>query len=173
VSSKPFWLHPNTRTGFTVRFAAVLTLLGLAQLVWFNAELTVGQAWADILASALRAFGWQARALPDSSVAFPGGLLIIGPECTGLDVMGLFASFCVAYPSSLTAKTVGISLGISALFIANFLRLFGCAWLLSVRPEWFTFLHDYVWQVLLVAVALGFAATWARHVDHVSSRSRT
>jgi archaeosortase B (VPXXXP-CTERM-specific) len=89
-------------------------------------------------------------------------VLLISLECTGLFILGVFGALVLAYPASWGSRLVGLAVGIPVLIAANLLRLVAAAHVAVDFPEAFTIVHDYVFQVGMVLVAVGLWAAWMR-----------
>jgi exosortase/archaeosortase family protein len=57
---------------------------------------------------------------------------------------------------------LGLAFGAVVLFAANAVRLVSCAYVMRYRPEWFTFAHEYAWQIGLVGLTFAVIAAWAQ-----------
>lgn len=62
--------------------------------------------------------------------------------CTGVQLMGLFVGFIVAYPGKIWAKLNYIFIGIGIMYLINVVRLTVLAIAQVYYPEWFYFIHD-------------------------------
>ena len=150
--------------GFVAKFGALLVAFGLVQLLVPGFQEPAQVFFARLLERALVALGWAGVARRDVLVSFPGGGFAIGAECTGLAPFALLVAFVLAFPATWPARLKAIGLGALVLFAANAVRLVSCAYVMRFRPDWFTFVHEYVWQVGLVGLTFGFMALWARRV---------
>jgi len=150
--------------GFLWKFGALLVAFGLVQLLVPEFQEPAQVFFAQLLAALLKALGWAGVARRDILVSFPGGGFAIGAECTGLAPFALLVAFVLAFPASWGARAKAIVLGAVVLFAANAIRLVSCAYVMRYRPEWFEFVHEYIWQVALVGLTFGLVALWARRV---------
>lgn len=87
--------------------------------------------------------------------------LNINHECTGIFVILLFASFVLAYPTTVRARALGLGVGLPALFGINVIRLATLARIVEVYPSAFFYFHEYVWQGVFMVVVLVGAIGWA------------
>ena len=149
---------------FFARFLALLLAFGLVQLLRpeFQEPLQVG--FARLLTGCLGVLGWGGVYREDVIVGFPGGGFAIGAECTGVALLALLVAFVFAFPATWRERLTGVAIGVGALFVANMVRLVSCAYVMRYRPDWFTFFHEYVWQIGLVGLTFALIAQWARRV---------
>jgi exosortase/archaeosortase family protein len=147
----------------------ILTLARLAS-VWFvlailahvlNERAHLTQATARSLAATLRLCGLPAHAT-DTHVSFPGGSLEIIEECTGLSLVAALLAFTWAVPVSLRQRALGALLLTCVALVWNGARLVLLAFLMRPLPQLIPFLHDVVWQLLTVGVAVLACVLWAR-----------
>ena len=82
------------------------------------------------------------------------------PECTALSAFIVFASFVLAYPSGIKAKTLGLLIGLPFLFSANIFRLFALAWATRLSPNAAEVVHDYIWQVAFLLLLVLMWLAW-------------
>jgi exosortase/archaeosortase family protein len=158
--------------GFFVRFVVLLVAFGLIQLLIPGLQEPAQVAFARLLAGSLTALGWPDVHRDDVLVGFPGGGFAIGSECTGLALLALLVAFVFAFPASVRARLGGIAVGAAVLFVANAARLVSCAFVMRYRPEWFSFTHEYVWQIGLVGLTFALIAAWARRTSSVEEAPR-
>jgi exosortase/archaeosortase family protein len=147
---------------FYLKFVGLLVGFGLLQLMMPQLQEPAQVGFARLLASSLRLLGWSNVSRSDVLVSFPGGGFAIGAECTGLALIALLVSFVLAYPASLRSRLLGLAFGAVVLFAANAVRLVSCAYVMRYRPEWFTFAHEYAWQIGLVGLTFAVIAAWAQ-----------
>ena len=154
----------TTRPGrtFYLRFGALLVLFGLVQLLVPDFQAPAQLGFARLLTASLSALGWAGVSRDDVLVSFPHGGFAIGPECTGIALLALFLAFVLAWPASPQARLVGLVVSGLVLLIANFVRLVTCAYVMRYRPEWFTFVHEYIWQIGLVGLTFVLIVAWVR-----------
>lgn len=149
---------------FVWKFGALLVAFGLVQLLVPEFQEPAQVFFARLLESGLRLLGWAGVARRDVLVSFPGGGFAIGAECTALAPYALLVAFVLAFPASLRSRLLAIFGGAVLLFAANLVRLVSCAYVMRYRPDWFPFVHEYIWQVALVGLTFGLVALWARKV---------
>jgi exosortase/archaeosortase family protein len=149
---------------FLVRFIPLLIGLGLVLLLVPDIQEPAQVGFARILVALLRALGWSPVQRTDVIVDFPGGGFIVGAECTGLSLLALLIAFVVAFPAPWRARLTGLAWAAAILFVANLVRLVTCAFVMRYRPDWFTFTHEYVWQIGLVGLTFALITVWARGV---------
>ena len=149
-------------TRFFVRFVVLLVGFGLLQLLVPGLQEPAQVVFAQVLTALLTGLGWAGVQRTDVMVDFPGGGFAIGAECTGLSLLALFTAFVVAFPATARARLGGLLAAAGLLFVANLVRLVSCAYVMRYWPRWFTFTHEYVWQIGLVGLTFALIAVWAR-----------
>ncbi len=92
------------------------------------------------------------------ALGVPGLPVAVVPSCSGLDAMGLCVAALLAYPRPWPQRALGAAIGVTVLLGANLARIGTLA--MSVGTAWFDLLHVWIWPGALMAIALGFAATW-------------
>jgi exosortase/archaeosortase family protein len=137
--------------GFALLEAAVLWALpGLPDFV--RLELTARPA------------AWLINALTPSLAVVREGLLLVtgrsrdllvGQGCEALPALLLFVPALAALPRPWPARLLGVLLGSAAILLFNLIRITGLYYVLVFRPELFDLVHEYVGQVLTIAVAAG------------------
>jgi exosortase/archaeosortase family protein len=146
---------------FLVRFA----------LGWICALLLVSfvpgiERWA--IRGTLHSLGWLAGLFtPSVEVAEPaftlGGTRVnIVPDCTPLMPTTALWMAILAFPSSGRWKLVGALAGAAVLWLYNLGRILATVAVLKMRPEWFDFVHVYLWQTLTVVVLFALFVLWMR-----------
>ncbi len=82
-------------------------------------------------------------------------------ECTGIFAIMIYLAFVLAFPCGFRERAVGALLGIVVLLVLNLARLVAAGIILRYSPEVFVFVHDYVWQIVFIFIAVGLAFGWA------------
>jgi exosortase/archaeosortase family protein len=132
-------------------------------IVWLNMRTTVidgaEAATASAAAMLMNLTGVVATRV-DTIVNVPGRQLVIGPDCTGLSIAAMVVSLVIAYPVKLSSRAIGVLGGVAAILLANLLRLVGVAHLAGASDQVFYAVHDFVFQVGMVGVAIAVWAGW-------------
>jgi exosortase/archaeosortase family protein len=89
-----------------------------------------------------------------------GITLDINHECTGVFVLFVLASFIAAYPAGVTAKALGIVVGIAVLTLVNVIRIATLVRVVEWRPSAFAYFHEYVWQGAFLMLVTLYAMSW-------------
>lgn len=88
--------------------------------------------------------------------------------CTALDVIILFAAAALVYPVSISARLLGLLLGVAALFALNIVRIVS---LILIGIHYIDLLEDahlLVWQPAMAIAAIGFWILWHQWVSSAS-----
>lgn len=153
------------RTGLL--FFSVVILLNIVSylitdyLYFFNI-LTAQAATALIHLTGLKA------QLNENVIRLANGVWVVDTECTAINLIIIFTSFVLVYPTTLKAKSMGVLCGIPFIFVANVTRLLIMAWMDRLKPDYFIYLHDYFWQVVFLVLV---AFMWLIWIDKVVNRA--
>jgi exosortase/archaeosortase family protein len=102
-------------------------------------------------------------------------ILIITLECTAIFIMALFWSLVAVYPASVKSKLGGLAIGLPAIIFANLLRLLVLALVSEKLPNYFDYVHDFLWQVAFVLFTAGLWIIWMtwsqNHAAKISLRA--
>jgi len=85
-------------------------------------------------------------------------------ECVGIFPIIIFASFVLAYPTKLRNKLIGIAIGVPFIYLFNIFRLIVMALVGNTHPQYFDFLHEYLWQVVVILVIVMLWILWMTKV---------
>lgn len=86
-------------------------------------------------------------------------------NCDAADVNILFVSAVLAFPAPRRTKALPLLLGLLALVAANVTRICSLYYVGVYRPDWFRAVHEEVWPLLLVALALVVFLACLKHLD--------
>ena len=88
------------------------------------------------------------------------------PTCGATEIMAIFLAAVLAFPATGRQRTVGLALGIPALYGINLLRLTCLAIIgaLDGGGAWFNFAHEYVWQAIYVGIVVLAWLAWVEFV---------
>ncbi len=85
--------------------------------------------------------------------------------CNGLEALGLFVGFVLAYPGPAKARLWFIPLGLFLIYAVNILRLIVLAWTQLSAPGLFDFTHDYSTTAIFYIVIFAMWVWWANLGD--------
>lgn len=122
---------------------------------------------ANVSGALIRFSGLQAL-VNDNVIHLAHADWIVDTECTAINLIIIFISFIIAYPTKLKEKTLGILIGIPCIFVANFTRLLAMAWVDKLAPEYFPYFHNYFWQVIFLIL---IAFLWLLWLEKVVNRA--
>lgn len=100
---------------------------------------------------------------PDPSYVFH---FIVVPECGAIEVMAIFLSAVLAFPTRARKKLLGLLLGLPLMYLVNIFRL-SCLAIIGALDgggEWFNFAHHYVWQAIYIVFVVGVWLAWVEYV---------
>ena len=85
--------------------------------------------------------------------------------------MIIFASFVLAYPTSMRARGIALAAGIPFIFGANVVRLLIMAWIDNLKPEYSAYFHDYLWQVVFIMMVVFLWIVWIDKMVHREAKA--
>ena len=112
-------------------------------------------------AATLRAVGVPARTdeqhlvSPDDRVR-----LYVGVDCSGVWAHLVLLAAVLASPATLRQKLLGLALGEPVLFAANIVRVASLFVIATKMPTFLHTAHVYVWQLLIIGIALAIHSLW-------------
>jgi exosortase H (IPTLxxWG-CTERM-specific) len=83
--------------------------------------------------------------------------------CNGAFATAILLSGIIAYPSRIKEKSIGILIGIPAIFLINQVRVISLFLLGRRYPGVFEEVHVYVWQPIIIIFAILVWDFWARN----------
>ncbi len=98
----------------------------------------------------------------ENGATCPPFVFAIAPECGAVEVFALYISGILAFPAVLNKKWKGILLGVPILYALNVTRLavLGLLGMWYRNPEFFTFVHEYLWQGLYIVFVASLWLAW-------------
>jgi exosortase/archaeosortase family protein len=93
-------------------------------------------------------------------VQMAGASVQIVPDCTPLMPAAALWISIFAFPSAWKWKWIGALAGLAVLWVYNLLRILALVPVLIHRPEWFEFIHVYLWQTMTLLVVFGLFVLW-------------
>lgn len=90
-----------------------------------------------------------------SIIRLPSISLDVKFGCNGLEAVMIYAVAVLAFPASVKKKLMGIAAGFVVLQVVNILRIAGLGYSGVHFPGMFEYIHVYVAQGMMIAVALG------------------
>jgi exosortase H (IPTLxxWG-CTERM-specific) len=90
-----------------------------------------------------------------SIIRLPSIALDVKFGCNGLEAVMIYSVAVLAFPSSWKRRLIGIAAGFAVLQLVNILRIAGLAYAGVHFPNLFEYIHIYIAQGIMIAVALG------------------
>ena len=106
-------------------------------------------------------FGARAG-VSESTITYGSRSFTIVPECTGVEVIGLFVAAVLAFPARWGSRLRGLALGIPALAALNGIRVLTLIYAGARSQKALDYGHLYVWPVIVLAVTIALWLSWAR-----------
>lgn len=147
--------------GFIARFVGGWVVV-IALVTWVPAleRWAVGHTVAS-LAQLARLLRLPFSATGSSIQIADAGMQIV-PDCTPLMPIAALAIAVLAFPAAWRWRLGGLAVGAVALWLYNLARIFALVPVLIYRPEWFEFIHVYLWQTMTLLVVFGLFLLWLR-----------
>jgi len=96
-----------------------------------------------------------------NQMALASRILQIDVDCTALAIAAVYVALVVAYPLAVRTKMLALVVGIPVIAVTNLLRLVAVAVASEhLSPALFSFVHDYLFKVVMVLVVVGLWAAW-------------
>ncbi len=160
------WRNDSPSLRFALRFFVFLGVLALLANSGVAAGLTqsVTTLVAHMSHAVLVAAGSPAR-LVANTISGSGAAVRVTSECSGVDLMAFVVAAVLAFPAPLRAKITGASTMILIVVCVNTLRVASLYALAAYWPDLFDVAHHYLWQALLIIVAVSAWSLWAARVN--------
>ncbi len=150
---------------FLVKVSVIYVLWYIAYHVWLlpdgRLDLFVSRNIVSVTASLLQFCGYEVFAFDRVvGIGLANGLEIID-GCNGIETIGLFVGFVVAYPGSRVRRWLFIPTGILVIYLVNVLRIF---FLAILQYHWypsFQVVHDYTFTLIFYLVVFVMWIIWA------------
>ena len=130
----------------------------------------VQEFMASTVTAGANALGANAQ-VRGSTIQLRDVALDINHECTGIFVLLVYTVFVLAYPAPWLQRLQGIAMGALVLTFVNVVRLILLTVVVSNRPDWFAYLHEYFFQGLFIALLAFLASIWTEQVRLASLSS--
>ena len=153
------------RTNSTARFCIyffVSILISIVVYIWVRNSSTIepflgfnAQLATDIWNLFDNSVSVEGTAISSSDFNFE-----VTAECTSIGPTAILLSAIIAWPSTLKEKTYGVLFGAAALFIINLIRMLTLFYIGSSAPTHLDLFHYYIWQGIIVLLALGLWVFW-------------
>ena len=86
--------------------------------------------------------------------------------CDAIEATALFISAVLAFPASYRSKIPAIILGIVIMMLVNFIRIITLFITGLNHPALFNFMHDQIWQIIYIAIAVLLLILWLQSLRH-------
>ena len=119
-----------------------------------------------LAAAGLSFVGWEIETAGRFIACIGNRGVEIQNGCNGMDLLGLYAGFIIAYPGDLKKRTVFMAGGIGLLFITNVLRIAFFALSNLYFPQYWDPVHYYSSYVFFYPIVLTLWYLWTILSDH-------
>lgn len=137
----------------------------LLSLPWVQSGLV--DPWTRLNASGTAAIarlvGIDAQAQATQVLYGPGSLeIVVG--CNGVEALLILVAALLAFPAPWTLRVVGVAGGTVAILGVNLVRLVNLVVIARFAPSLLELFHVYIWQALIVIVAVALFLLWGNYV---------
>ena len=156
------------------RFFRYFSLAFLGYVLLFSVLLRIDEALLEGAASralsrsvaraavlSLHFLGARAS-LSESTITYGSQSFEIVPECTGVEVIGLFVAAVLAFPARWRSRLRGLALGVPALVVLNWIRILSLVYAGERSRKALDYGHLYVWPVIVLWATVALWLSWAR-----------
>jgi exosortase/archaeosortase family protein len=119
-----------------------------------------------LAAAGLSFVGWEIETAGRFIACIGNRGVEIQNGCNGMDLLGLYAGFIIAYPGDLKKRAVFMAGGIGLLFITNVLRIAFFALSNLYFPQYWDPVHYYSSYVFFYPIVLTLWYLWTILSDH-------
>ncbi len=113
---------------------------------------------------ALKPFG-IVQGIDGSVITLKGLALDVRFGCNGLEAFLIYSIAVLAFPARWLPKTLGVVIGFIVLQIVNILRIAGLGLTGIYLPKYFEYVHIYVAQGIMIAVAFVLFLVWVGYAS--------
>lgn len=92
--------------------------------------------------------------------------LIVENGCNGLEALGLFVGFVLAYPGSWKRRAWFIPLGLALIVAVGTARIAFLGWIQVALPQWFDLFHNFAITSFFYLVIFALWIVWANISGH-------
>jgi exosortase H (IPTLxxWG-CTERM-specific) len=117
----------------------------------------------------LKLFGAEA-AVSGSTILYGSHGFSIVPECTGVEVIGLYVAAVLAFPARWKSRLRGLALGVPALAALNGIRVLTLVYAGSRSQKALDYGHLYFWPVIVLGATVALWLTWAQNAARHEGR---
>lgn len=109
----------------------------------------------------IRFFGGQVN-VQGNTLAIPGFAVQVLDMCNGVEATILLWAALLAFPAPWGYKLKGVLIGTLTVHALNIIRIISLLYLGAYRPEWFYWVHWYLWDALIMLDILLVFLAWVR-----------
>ncbi len=99
------------------------------------------------------------------SFAYASGAVMVSSGCNGVEVCILFAAAIAPFPAPISARIVGIVVGVAAIQILNLVRIISLLFLARFAQSLFDFFHLFFWDAFIMLDAVVLFLVWHHWQD--------
>ena len=90
-----------------------------------------------------------------------GTAIRVDTACSALELTLLLWGAMLAYSTNLRSKLIGLCTGLIGVQVINIVRIISLFYIIEIFPDFFDWIHEYVWGVLLTVDVLICFSVWA------------
>lgn len=155
------YLQKNSTARFCIYFF-VSILISIVVYVWLRNSSTIEPflGFNAQLATDIWNLFDNSAIITNTAISSSDFNFEVTAECTSIGPTAILLSAIIAWPSTIKEKIKGIIVGAVALFIINLIRMLTLFHIGSHFPNQLDLFHYYVWQGIIVLLALGLWVFW-------------
>ncbi len=94
------------------------------------------------------------------SFAYASGAVMVSSGCNGVEVCILFAAAIMPFPAPITARVVGVVVGVAVIQLLNLVRIISLLFLARFAQNLFDFFHLFFWDAFIMLDAVVLFLAW-------------
>jgi exosortase H (IPTLxxWG-CTERM-specific) len=149
----------------SLRFAALFLALAAGLTALASTGLARRAVHEPLSRAIAVATSWPLGLIGEASVrghelSFDGFRAVVVEACNGVLPIAIYSAAVLAFPSRWREKLVGVAIGVPAILLINVLRVASLMILGAHWPSLFERAHIFVWQTLVIALAMAVWIYW-------------
>jgi len=146
-------------------------LIALFYIAWINTFCAnhifepIVSFYAKVSGKILAVLGYKTW-VNGTMISSSGFNLNIKRGCDAIEATALFAAALLAFPVPFRRKILGLIVGIVTLTLVNFIRIITLYIAGNRYPALFNLMHDQIWQVIYIAIAVLLLLLWLQSLRH-------
>lgn len=165
-SLKGGWKNKKPVLIFIGVFAALIILFYMAWISSFGTNHIFEPIVAFYAAASGKMLTWLGFKVSVSGTMLYSSMLTLNIKrgCDAIEATALFVSAVLAFPVAFRKKIPALIIGVFTLVAVNFIRIITLFITGVKHPSLFNFMHDQIWQIIYIAIAVLMLFIWLQSV---------